>query len=107
MTSKLYINNVGRDVTETQLQELFASVGVVRSVILSTDHQTGARKTYAFVEMESPEAAGEAVIALDGHTLNKRPIRVTQLRDAEQHFTQTTDNTDGFRQRGWGSRKQT
>ncbi|MBN1428887.1 MAG: RNA-binding protein [Anaerolineae bacterium] len=80
MNKKLYIGNLSYDATENELRELFASAGAVASVSLMTDRETGRPKGFGFVEMETAEAAQEAIRTLNGHMLHDREIKVDEAR---------------------------
>ena len=49
MSKKLYVGNLGYNVTVSTLEELFASVGEVTSVNVITDRMTGRSRGFAFV----------------------------------------------------------
>lgn len=80
MTKKLYVGNLGYDVTEEQLRELFAQFGSVQSVTIITDRFTGRSKGFAFVEMEGASEAQTAISNLNGTDLNGRPLKVDEAR---------------------------
>ena len=80
MNKKLYIGNLSYDATESEIRELFATVGVVASVSLMTNRHTGRLKGFGFVEMETAEAAEEAIRTLNGHMLHDRGLKVDEAR---------------------------
>lgn len=105
MGIRLFIGNLSPKVNENELLALFGTAGKVMSVLIATDHQTGARKNYGFVEMENGEEAKAAVETLAGHTLAGRPLKVTEIQPpVARNSMHGTDG--GFRQNrgGWGSR---
>ena len=103
MINKLFVDNLGKDVAESDLHALFSTVGTVITVVLPLDHHTGARKSYAFVEMETPEQAQAAAEAMNGHLIGKRAMKVSHIHPAEERLTPRLRDTDGFRQQrgGW------
>ena len=75
MVKKLYIGNLPYRATETEIRELFETVGLVESVTLVTDRATGRPRGFGFVEMEE-STADSAVSALNGTDFGGRNLRV-------------------------------
>ncbi|MBU6400569.1 MAG: RNA-binding protein [Verrucomicrobia bacterium] len=84
MNTKLYVGNLSYDATENDLQDLFAAHGAVTSVDLIMDKATGRSRGFAFVTMETKEAADAAVQALNGKSVNGRPLTVNEARPREE-----------------------
>ena len=80
MTQNIYVGNLSYDTTEDTLRTLFAEYGEVESVRLITDRYSGRSKGFAFVEMTSEEAAGEAIGALNGKQVDSREIKVDKAK---------------------------
>jgi RNA recognition motif-containing protein len=80
---KLYVGNLSFQCTEAELREAFSAHGQVASVALVMDRDTGRPRGFAFVEMDSDQAAQAAIQALDGHDLGGRTIRVNVARPRE------------------------
>jgi RNA recognition motif-containing protein len=80
MTKKLYVGNLSYSTTEAELRALFAEVGPVASVTMITDRETGQPKGFSFVEMETEEAAQQAIQRLNNRELNQRDITVAEAR---------------------------
>ena len=80
MNKKLYVGNLSYAVTEDELRKLFSEVGPVVSVTLITDRMTGQSKGFGFVEMESNQAAQEAIERLNNYEINQRNITVSEAR---------------------------
>lgn len=76
MTQKVYVGNLSYNTTETTLRALFAEHGEIESVNVITDRDTGRPKGFAFVEMDTEEAAQAAISALNGKAVDDREIRV-------------------------------
>ena len=83
MNKKLYVGNLSYATTEDELRTLFAEVGPVTSVALITDRQTGQSKGFGFVEMETDQAAQEAIERLNNSTVNERALTVNAARPRE------------------------
>ncbi len=80
MSTKLYIGNLGFEVTEAELKELFSQHGKVESVKIITDRHSGRSRGFAFIEMSSKEEAAQAIEKLNGYNLKDREIAVAKAR---------------------------
>jgi len=80
MGRKLYVGNLGYDVSGPDLEQLFAGHGTVGSVNVITDRSTGQSKGFGFVEMNSDAEAGAAIAALDGKDFGGRTIKVNEAK---------------------------
>jgi cold-inducible RNA-binding protein len=80
MNKKLYVGNLSYETTEDELQKLFVEVGPVVSATLITDRSSGRSKGFGFVEMETEQAAQEAIERLNNYELNQRTITVSEAR---------------------------
>jgi RNA recognition motif-containing protein len=83
MNSKLFVGNLSYEVTENDLQDLFASYGPVTDVNLMTDRSTGRSRGFAFVTMATPEGAQAAIQAATGKDLKGRSLKVNEARPRE------------------------
>ena len=81
MGKKLYVGNLAFDVTNKDLEELFAQVGECESVAVITDRATGQSRGFGFVEMASNADAQKAIQQFDGQELKGRPLKVNEARD--------------------------
>jgi cold-inducible RNA-binding protein len=84
MNSKLFVGNLSYDVTENDLQDLFAQHGAVTDVNLMLDRASGRSRGFAFVTMDSKESADAAVQALNGKNWEGRNISVSEARPREE-----------------------
>ena len=80
MSTKLYVGNLAFQTTEDQLKQLFAEFGGVAEASLVTDRVTGRSRGFAFVTMESPEAAAKAIQGLHGRNVEGRDLTVNEAR---------------------------
>jgi cold-inducible RNA-binding protein len=83
MNTKLFVGNLSFKVTEGQLEELFAQAGAVVSVAIPTDRETGRKRGFAFVEMQTQAEAEAAVKQFNGQTLDGRQIAVNPSQPRE------------------------
>lgn len=72
--SKLYVGNLGYNVTNQQLEELFSNHGQVRQVTIIEG------KGFGFVEMSNPSEAESAKDALNDTEFDGRILRVDEAR---------------------------
>lgn len=80
MGRKLYVGNLGYDVTDGDLQLMFASHGTVDSASVISDRSTGQSKGFGFVEMSSDAEAEAAIAALNGQEIGGRAIKVNEAK---------------------------
>ncbi len=99
MKKKLFVSNLDFDVTEEQIQELFATIGDVASVSLATDRESKRSKGFAFVEMKAEEDAEKAIEQLTNKDLGGRPIRVCEDRGKGGGPSRSTDQDGGQKKR--------
>jgi cold-inducible RNA-binding protein len=78
MGRKLYVGNLGFDVTTSELREEFEAVGACDSVAVITDRDTGQSRGFGFVEMTSNGDAQKAIQELNGREIKGRAIRVSE-----------------------------
>ncbi len=83
MGTKLYVGNLSYGCTDDDLGNLFSQVGNVSSVRIIVDRETGRSKGFAFVEMETEEAAQEAIQKMAGLNFQGRPLTVNEARPRE------------------------
>jgi len=83
MAKKLYVGNLGYDVSNSSLQQLFSAHGNVQSAQVIMDRDTGRSKGFGFVEMDSDREAQEAMVALDGKDHDGRALKVNEAKPRE------------------------
>src|SRR5690242_19774995 len=92
---RLYVGNLGRDTTESDLQQMFGAHGTVRSAQVIMDRGTGRSKGFGFVEMDSGEQAQTAIKAMNGQDVNGRALTVNEARPREDRPGNNRGNGDG------------
>ena len=80
MAMKLYVGNLSYNVTQEELQEIFAEVGTVESANVITDKFSGQSRGFGFVEMASNEEGQAAIERFDGYDLKGRALKVNEAR---------------------------
>lgn len=83
MAKKLYVGNLGYNVTSSDLQTLFAPHGTVQSAQVVEDRDAGRSKGFGFVEMSSDEEAARAITALNGQDHGGRALTVNEAKPRE------------------------
>jgi len=81
MTTKLHIGNMPRTSTNTDVEGLFRPFGLVSSVILAKDSETGLNTGNGTVEMNADVDAQSAINRLNFSQYGGRTIGVSRLRD--------------------------
>ena len=76
----IYVGNLSYGSTEDSLRNLFESYGVVDTVSIITDRQTGRSRGFGFVEMPNDEEAKAAIASLDNKEFEGRVLRVNEAR---------------------------
>jgi RNA recognition motif-containing protein len=84
MSIKLFVGNLSFNATQEQLQDLFAAHGTVTEVDVIKDKFSGRPRGFAFVSMETKEAADAAVQALNGKEIDGRALTVNEARPREE-----------------------
>lgn len=80
MNTKLYVGNLPFSLEEADIKLLFSESGNVASVHVALDRDSGRKRGFAFVEMETEEEAKKAMTALNRQTVEGRQIVVDLCR---------------------------
>jgi len=84
MTIKLYVGNLPFQMTEEDLQALFAEAGEVLSAKIITDRYTGQPRGFGFVEMASNAEGQKAISMIDGRTVEGRTLKVNEAKPQQK-----------------------
>lgn len=79
----IYVGNLSYDVTQEDLNAVFAEYGSVKRVQLPTDRETGRMRGFGFVEMGSDAEEAAAIEALDGAEWMGRDLKVNKAKPRE------------------------
>jgi RNA recognition motif-containing protein len=85
MSARLYVGNLSHDTTSDELRTLFSEVGTVDSCNVIIDRETERSKGFAFVEMNSKEAANAAKEKFNGQDLHGRALKVDEAKSRDEH----------------------
>ena len=76
---KLYVGNLPYNISDDQLNDMFAKFGTPDSARVITDRDTGQSKGFGFVEFTNADQAKEA-LSLNGTEFGGRALRVNEAR---------------------------
>jgi RNA recognition motif-containing protein len=76
----IYVGNLSRQTTETELRAEFETFGQVTTVNIIKDKFTGEARGFGFVEMSSAEEAQKAIAGLNNKELGGRTLNVNEAR---------------------------
>lgn len=80
----IYVGNLDYEIDQKDLTEVFTEYGTVKRVHLPIDRETGRKRGFAFVEMESETEEADAISKLDGAEWMGRELKVNKARPREQ-----------------------
>ena len=83
MGKKLFCGNLSFDVSNGDLEQMFAEFGTVESATVVTDRDSGRSRGFGFVEMSSEEEANAAIEGLNGKDINGRALTVNVAKPRE------------------------
>ena len=84
MSAKLYVGNLSFNTTETDLQDLFATVGPVQEAIIMQDRMTMKSRGFGFVTMSENADAQKAIEQFHGKQVEGRALTVNEARPREE-----------------------
>jgi RNA recognition motif-containing protein len=76
----IYVGNLSRDLSESDLREAFAAFGEVASASIIKDKFSGESRGFGFVEMPNKDEAEKAISTLNGKDLKGRTATVNEAR---------------------------
>lgn len=79
----IFVGNLSYEVTQEDIVDVFAEYGKVQRVHIPTDRETGQKRGFAFVELETKVQEAAAISALDGAEWMGRDLKVNQAKERE------------------------
>jgi len=76
MGTTLYVRNLDESVDSSELEDMFTTVGNVKSASVESNQKPGARVGY--VQMASEQEAQDGIDRFNGHLQNGFPLVVTK-----------------------------
>ena len=101
----LYISNLSYNVTDADLNELFADYGEILSARVITDRETGRSRGFGFVELKDDDLAKKAIEELNQATYDEKVISVTEARPREDRGGNRGGGFGGNRGGGFGGNR--
>ena len=89
----IYVGNLPYRANEAAIRKLFAEYGLVLSVRLVKDRDTGKRRGYGFVEMPA-DAADAAIAALNETEYLQRTLKVREANEKKELLKSEDDSSD-------------
>lgn len=80
---KILVRNLSREITESELLELFTAYGAVQYCKIVMDPATGKSKGFGFVEMPRPGDAKAAIKELNARDVGGMKMRVKKAEKNE------------------------
>ncbi|AFY78968.1 RRM domain-containing RNA-binding protein [Pleurocapsa sp. PCC 7327] len=90
----IFVGNLSYEVTQADLNSVFAEYGSVKRVHIPTDRETGRMRGFAFVEMETAAEETSAIEALDGAEWYGREMKVNQAKPRENNGDNGRSNSN-------------
>ena len=84
MSTKVFVGNLSFNITENDLQDMFAAHGTVVETNLMMDRLSGRPRGFGFVTMSTPQEADAAIAALNGTTVDGRALTVNVAKPREE-----------------------
>lgn len=76
----IYVGNLSRQAGESELRELFAQFGDIKSVKIIKDQFSGESRGFAFVDMPDTSSANQAINALDAKEFDGRKLKINEAK---------------------------
>jgi RNA recognition motif-containing protein len=84
LSMNIFVGNLEFSATEQDVRQMFERYGVVDTVRIMTDRETGRPRGFGFVEMPDDTAARAAITGLQGTALGGRTLNVNEARPREE-----------------------
>ncbi|CAI5799047.1 cold-inducible RNA-binding protein isoform X1 [Podarcis lilfordi] len=75
---KLFVGGLSFDTNEQSLEQVFSKYGQITDVVVVKDRETQRSRGFGFVTFESVDDAKDAMMAMNGKSVDGRQIRVDQ-----------------------------
>lgn len=89
--ARLFVGNLPYRAEESELNEYFSQAGVVSSVQLMFDRDTGRSRGFGFIEYTTPDDANKAVEMFNNQDFQGRNLTVNIARPRESRGPQGRD----------------
>jgi RNA recognition motif-containing protein len=79
----IFLGNLAFSATDDDIRQLFEPYGVVDTIRIITDRDTGSPRGFGFVDMPDSRAAQSAIQGLQGKELGGRTLNVNEAKPRE------------------------
>ena len=79
----IFVGNLAFSATDQDIRQLFEPYGVVDTIRIITDRDTGTPRGFGFVDMPDSRAAQSAIQGLQGKELGGRTLNVNEAKPRE------------------------
>ncbi|MFA6003111.1 MAG: RNA-binding protein [Elusimicrobiota bacterium] len=104
MGKKLYVGGLASDLTDVQLNAMFAACGTVVSAEIRLEKKTGQSRGFGFVEMSTHQEAQEAIKKFHDTALGGSRLVVNEARPIPEKPMKGFRGFDGSGRSGYGGR---
>ncbi|MDE1192056.1 MAG: RNA-binding protein [Arachidicoccus sp.] len=80
----IFVSNLSFDILDEDLRGFFEEFGTVDSSKIVFDRETRRSRGFGFVEMPNEDEARKAIKALDGGSVEGRPLKVNEAKPREE-----------------------
>ena len=94
MGKRLFVGNLPHQVSDADLEKLFAGFGTVQSVQVMRGRDAGRNKGFGFVEMDTDEEAQAAIVGLKEQEIDGRRLTVDEAKPRKVRYA--LSNSFGF-----------
>lgn len=84
MGNKLYVGNLPTSATDDSLTNTFSECGMVESVKIAMDQETGHSKGFAFVEMSNGSEAQDVITKFNGFDCDGKEMRISEAKPMQK-----------------------
>ncbi len=92
----IYVGNLDYGIEREDLNEVFNDYGNVKRIYMPTDRETGRKRGFAFIEMESQLNEDKAIEILDQALWMGREIKVNKARPRQNRSTFAGNRNNRF-----------
>lgn len=100
MSIRLYVGNLPKEVEREELQAFFGDANDGLSVKLVTDRKTGKCRGFAFVTVETDEAADQLIAEFDGKDFKESSLKVEKAQPRKKKEDEPAPKSASRRSKG-------
>ncbi|NOR16869.1 RNA-binding protein [candidate division WOR-3 bacterium] len=97
----IYVGNLSRDVSDSDIQKAFEAFGKVASVNIIKDKFSGESRGFGFVDMPSKDEAQAAITGMSGKEFMGRALNVNEARPRTDRSDRGGGGKGGGGRRSW------